>query len=1835
MAPSPSPSPSAVYFPALDRCLSGEKPLLSWESAYRTFALLGSDPSPSTLNAFLDDSTVLSVLSNPLDAFAAPSPHTKSDFETKTAAIHVLPSSNGHYDISQIKDDALWLSKEANIGQVDALRIVMLEWQNRAAAQLLSEWSEEERLSVQNVTADATFGASTQPILDQESQTTSSFDNQEQRRARLLLTRYTEATSLLALSASLLGHHLGQDFHPTVDANLSRPHLKRAAQHIWEAQRSDPDADGPSTFFAKCCDALRQRLTGLADPASWPRMYADNPELATLYAKFMSGQIVSILRMAFILTFRSPHITDAYSVSAWFNLMDQFLFLSELPPAADDPAVLLVVQSLVALISTSIIKIRDIIELLRTSASSTTTPSKEASSAGAKSYWSDDQCVRLITNTILGAVAQKIRHASLPILAWSIVCQALRDFHLAARSEGQLEDSSDNERPPTRSSMRGSRGPATNFSDRLALITDTVPGDDVIEIMGNSAVGELQAFDTMTSISEALLLTCPSSSDLHIVICAKLAIYSLIREGSPLFQYGPDLVQAVLSVISYDTLPPSLLHHRPHGPAQPVKAFLADTQVSRGRFLVQLLQRYAYELRPFLKCLLSISQSRASHSGGTSEALSILESMPTFTQLLPLGFEGYELVQEDEYNNCIQLTTDSPLFTFQGSKGYRALLSGTGDDGTTTGTLLHSVPAGTIGLVLSAGKPLVVRWQLQHSPLEYLGLLLSTRLSSTNTVDATTQLPVDKETAAEIIALADSLLRETLPSDDTSTAARVLTLLNDGLNPNQDIVRVVFDIFEEELQVQVDQPATEGSLYLLVHCARFLQSVMFVHPERIWSLLNRSKLLSNSDGSGALVAIVTASELPLGQYDFLRCCVGLYEALIHDGLARSVSRKSTSKTITRFEARSGPAASTPDKMMSTTLAALQRVMLDVLQSLPSWKFVFESERCEINTRILRAMNNVLRYAYGVDDQEAVSAKLTGVFAQAADVVLKAFLTENPHELTFHPILTVLMSAIADSDITSDISNEQRDRDQTISALSFCSTLLDVGQMTNRKIRYLATNLLQTMPLISRLFAARHHFKKHVATLMTSLVRNLGAGEGEPASLLGHLGSEAMKCFLAVIAELDSPVQDVDTEAAIWDMLSAVVSNKQQWLAVCLLTGSTPRDKLRDKTADSSPTKVRKPLFTHALDQLANINMLSPKRAIAILNFIARAQDHWSWATNGIGRHTEAINNMTSWIADLSLNTRPTDMEAVTRVANENQMAALIVDILARYLYNARQLGDTSTAKTVAAKLHYLRDNGVSVDGYNHSLHQNLAKNFTAKFPQCSLQGFKRTTICGVEFGRDYYYDCQIAGEMLGFDSSWGRRSGFHDEFARANVNLSLVESQVNLLKSWKALAIGLGQFLADNASLQNDLAIVASNCLKANMEALVPTALFSDIAQIRADLAFVLLQRLTVIKSSESRVKDLLAVAWDAVRTHGEDFATVSTLKEIDYYRTLLRVLFLAIQPQIYNPTPQAGPGKSTAGNKAESGSPSTIPTLLEILERVITVNFRALCGAVHEDVSSTEPADFVLLTALIQSILRVPGVTASHASVAAIFASAGTTRYAASLYSWADQLAAASQAGDPVHGELSVLFMLELSSVPLIAEQMAVDGVLSRISTANLSSYFRRPGGKGPFDEPARMFSIWSRGLVPLCLNLLEAVGPPIAAEVGAFLNSFPEQLKRAETGLENRQPTIRQPFAGSVTLGMAAETHSLSLISLIFERLKVVGPAAGLNADEVPSLLYDRAGAKEEVESMLSERRSLRDRVVPVGDREAEWAKQKPASASKGESRLEERVLAELEAAMVCLTG
>lgn len=415
------------------------------------------------------------------------------------------------------------------------------------------------------------------------------------------------------------------------------------------------------------------------------------------------------------------------------------------------------------------------------------------------------------------------------------------------------------------------------------------------------------------------------------------------------------------------------------------------------------------------------------------------------------------------------------------------------------------------------------------------------------------------------------------------------------------------------------------------------------------------------------------------------------------------------------------------------------------------------------------------------------------------------------------------------------------------------------------------------------------------------------------------------------------------------------------------------------------------------------------------------------------------------------------------------------------------------------------------------------------------------------------------------------------------------------------------------------------HCLQSNAESNLPEVIFEQISGSRAELAFTLLQRLVESKPLNPEVKVILPTAWNTVRSHSTNLELALAGDLTEYRRIHLKVLFLALQAHALG-------SNLDLSTPTTPASLETMQTVLEVLKVIVAQGFRSLTSNLHDDLSRALPADFFLLTAMLRTCLRIPGIDRHTSQVLSDFADNNVARCASTLFSWSDQLTIDQ---DPIYGEISVLFLLELSSIPALAEHLAVEGILTRLSSANVMNYFRRPKGSGSFDAPTRMFSVWARGILPLCLNLLAAIGAPMASEVAAFLNQFPAQLRRASTAFDSK-PTAADATAGYITLSMTSEAQSLALIAAILDTFRAAGAGAGVISSDIAELNWDRAQVREDLENWLQRRNMLRERIVPSSEKEVVWSRMKAVDAgSESETRLEEKVVGEFVAVTTCLGG
>lgn len=1463
----------------------------------------------------------------------------------------------------------------------------------------------------------------------------------------------------------------------------------------------------------------------------------------------------------------------------------------------------------------------------------------------------DLECQRVVNEVLLNALNHGSSIAAPATLVWGMILVKMRDVTQTALGEGGSDDESFMDETPTKPRRRSPPALPTAFADAMENVMD-LSVEDPIKYFGEMAV-EAGAVSVVGQLAQMLRSTTAiawaSQPELH----ARVTVLEWMREGLLFTEYSSQVVDTTLAILHVDE------DDRASG-SQPVNSirstliqiFVRDGTVFIPRLLHVAQSRYPYEITPFLNLCKALCPSR--QAGKTNlEALPLSEATSRFTQLMPRDFRAYELIREDEETNCIRSTADIPLFSD------RAAARGTNSALAETRQLIRGgadsesfIPRGTVGWIMdknTARPPLTVMWEHQHSVLRYLGFLLSNVPASSTRRDLLNlEGDLDKETQADIIDLLAALLDATTDSsaeddnDDQGNARWVLEQASDALDRNQDIIAVVSDIFEDALGSQY-QGREEGSSDLLCACIHFIHAITKVVPGRVWPLLARSEFLDVNGRGGKMTVILQSTELAAGRSQLLLQCVKLYETLLTDVMQHATTRKAPSVTTAkRFSQASEVATGSSRKVVSKILSTLTQSFVSVVLNLTNDNQAIAYSQADIHTRIIKSFDMIVSSVYAYDDQNGLQDKLTTALAPPASLLAEVFLAPT-NNFAVTALLSLMMAMYVRS-TSSDLLS---------TTLQFFSTLLEAGLTLDSAPSFLEQQLFQSLPFLARVFVSEEAAKQHIVDLLSLLVTRADISDTEPKSLLGHLGPQTAEDLLAELANLDRPLNTSKLEAGIWNLFARVMSCRQQWFATYILTGDSPKKSLSKKdTTEMS----RKAILEIALDEVAKLPSLSTSKALSVLTFINAAQSYWPWITSKLRNHEDFMNRIVDYLGSLTNGAGRDTAEQSYQLAS----AAQVVDILALYLHNMRQMGDISFIKKLGPKLGYLRAHGVAVPRYNTSLHSNLKRNFEKKYPGCTLVNIKSVAPKSA-FGNNYFYDIDFADQLLGRDSSWsGSKNSFRDEVQRANENLSQVEAHILLMSSWRSLTIELSQSVGQEKTLQKYLATTVHQCLVANTESNLSEAVFQHLIDSRIQLALALMQRLVVVRSDVPTMRTLLTTTWDTLRHSVPDPENAFAGTNTALYRSLLRLLLLVLQPHTYMEI--SGPVTST-GESGTPTQPSTewstdiLPLLVEIVTEVVGKGFRSLTTLLHEDATSVRPSDFALLTALLQTILRIPDVASVHTHLTLRLCDTAVHRYAIALFSWSDKLTVLSSVShdsttssrpstdgnvDPIYADVTLSFLHTLTTIPQMAEYLATEGILSQLSTAPILAALRNPPtrqsrssarsvtqppiGYGPLDQPTRFHHFWSRSLLPLTLNILHAVGASFAAEAAAFINTFPAQLERASGCLS-------APNGGDITMNEASELATLSLLSLSLEKY-AQDPVAIVGGQTLELTGFDKAGLKEDVEGVLRGG-GLDGRVVAITEREAGMAREKSKNGKEGQNRLVEMVRGELEVVLRCLGG
>lgn len=315
-------------------------PLSSWKLAATALSdPTGTRQTVESITDFFKDAFVQDLVKNPTKAFAAKLDSADAEFETKTAAIHVTPSSNGKYDVKILKEDAQWLARNAKLNLLAALRIALIESQSRAAAHLGGQLSLQDELNLRDAAGDNEAQSSSMSLaIANGAESTDAdtlwekFQKQEPRRLRLFKT-YLSERRFFAMAVSHLHSLMFYGKLPIAtdvaldklsqQYNLPQP---TSGQGAIEGRRAFVESTITAylDFLALVTEESETPLDGITDDA-----IVLIEEVAVEWLRTTMDQAVNTVLVVFqALDFMDGVMIEPNLVARWFSMMKGHSFFS-------------------------------------------------------------------------------------------------------------------------------------------------------------------------------------------------------------------------------------------------------------------------------------------------------------------------------------------------------------------------------------------------------------------------------------------------------------------------------------------------------------------------------------------------------------------------------------------------------------------------------------------------------------------------------------------------------------------------------------------------------------------------------------------------------------------------------------------------------------------------------------------------------------------------------------------------------------------------------------------------------------------------------------------------------------------------------------------------------------------------------------------------------------------------------------------------------------------------------------------------------------------------------------------------------------------------------------------------------------------------------------------------------------------------------------------------------------------------------------------------------------------------------------------------------------------
>lgn len=986
------------------------------------------------------------------------------------------------------------------------------------------------------------------------------------------------------------------------------------------------------------------------------------------------------------------------------------------------------------------------------------------------------------------------------------------------------------------------------------------------------------------------------------------------------------------------------------------------------------------------------------------------------------------------------------------------------------------------------------------------------------------------------------LISNSLAVADIDSTSEILENLSSYLD-DSDILDVLLKLFETALH--------QRNVLLSTKLVDILIALVDTYPQIVWSHLVRSDLLEHGGRGGLIGTILGSVETITGNYEFTINCLRLFNKLITSSVLCSDGLDSHRvEVIPKF----------------TTHAS------QVFESFMYWSFKYEYQKFEIGTLIIEVFSKILLLVYGIAPDVEPSKKVTSTLAVSARRILTSFTVSLSDVRIITPLIVAIESLNANPTIYNTSGRVGYWLTQwTIMCADFARVLVSLRSNIRDTSSTLEKNLFAKSRDLVMIYSKHYSLRVPVLQLLTQLVS--AKWSSDVPSLISYMGDYYTDILLSAISlDLQFLYDDFKTKKYIYLFFSSVIEGHQKGLAMRFLNG-------RDM---KNTEKQQKTLLGLLKVDLKNLDYYPEWLSIHLVDSIACAYNTWSLKGADSSEDASFIKTLVPKLSTVDMDLKnEVDSGKVVEGCYKQKLNSRVAEICALIIYSS------TTDSMTKPIFDFLNSNDIlkltaplySTFDYNRDLHKNLSADFNAKWPAYTLPQFVRSPLTvRSRYGDDAVYDLRLLDVLLGDDPHWigtGITEGMRDQVISASLNFQYVTSQISAAKSWGAL---MTSYLK-KVPITSTFSKIAARLLQANVKEDSDVSIFTEVRRIRLELSFFFLYSLTQKTSiSDQEIEELLRLSIELIVSHDADFLQGVSSQRSDVYRPLLRII-----------------SNLLSHGKANSRiSENLFSELLGFSELVIAKGTTVLLEAIQTGTDSVDIGgrieDLLLIMSIFKELIATKPCSNFLTKLSTLFVDFNTLKSILNVYSNAHTLKVGN---DSVFAEISLTYIIELISVDVIAEQLITTGLFSTLIQSPLSMVIQE--GSIFVHVSPKLHNIWTNGLMPIILILLNNFGVRLLPEISTFVNQFSKQFTT----------TIQSWSQDSVAITIPALQETEQIIVLqkalvgLYREFAQTHPGGLSEPVEIIAAIdsaESRAALDKSLKHLLAHPKYLTSRVVPT---------------------------------------